>query len=124
VPGLRRSPFVRRPPAPEGLPTALGELSKRELEVLRHVAGGQSNAEIAAELYLSDATVKTHVAHILQKSMNCGGLPITAAVTLPLGRSAAGRAACRGQQQGEHRLGGRAAHRQPAALGVGQRARE
>jgi DNA-binding NarL/FixJ family response regulator len=58
---------VRQPPAPEGVPKSLGDLSKRELEVLRQVAGGLSNAEIAAELYLSEATVKTHVAHILQK---------------------------------------------------------
>ena len=42
-------------------------LTRRELEVLRLVAEGQSNAEIAASLYLSENTVKTHVTHILDK---------------------------------------------------------
>ena len=42
-------------------------LTPRELEVLRLVASGMSNAEIATALTLSDATVKTHVARILTK---------------------------------------------------------
>jgi DNA-binding NarL/FixJ family response regulator len=42
-------------------------LSTREFDVLLQVARGFSNAEIAAELFLSEATVKTHVAHILMK---------------------------------------------------------
>jgi DNA-binding NarL/FixJ family response regulator len=46
---------------------ALTELSPRELEVLQLVARGLSNAEIAAELILGEATVKTHVARILRK---------------------------------------------------------
>ena len=46
---------------------ALDDLSPRELEVLRLIARGNSNGEIAAELVLSEHTVKTHVAHILQK---------------------------------------------------------
>jgi DNA-binding NarL/FixJ family response regulator len=60
--------FVRRPPASvRALPAKLDELTPREAEVLKLVAQGHSNAEIAAELYVSDATVKTHVAHALTK---------------------------------------------------------
>jgi DNA-binding NarL/FixJ family response regulator len=58
--------FCRRP-EPGALPTEAEALSERELGVLRLVARGLSNAEIAARLYLSDATVKSHVARILQK---------------------------------------------------------
>ena len=43
------------------------ELTDRELEVLRAVTRGMSNAEIGEELYLSEATVKTHVTRILAK---------------------------------------------------------
>jgi len=46
---------------------ALGRLSDRETEVLRSIARGSTNAEIAAELFLSESTVKTHVGHLLQK---------------------------------------------------------
>jgi DNA-binding NarL/FixJ family response regulator len=58
--------FARRPPS-NARPAELDALSPRELEVLRLVARGLSNAEIASELYVSDATVKTHVSRILQK---------------------------------------------------------
>jgi DNA-binding NarL/FixJ family response regulator len=59
--------FVRKPPPNLARPPELDSLSDRELEVLRLIGRGQSNAEIAGELFLSTATVKTHVAHLLQK---------------------------------------------------------
>jgi DNA-binding NarL/FixJ family response regulator len=49
------------------VPTSLGQLTPRELEVLRLVARGLSNVEIADELVLSEHTAKTHVASILHK---------------------------------------------------------
>jgi DNA-binding NarL/FixJ family response regulator len=55
-----------RGPAPGAHGSDLG-LSERELEVCRLVAQGLSNREIAAELYVSGATVKTHVAHVLSR---------------------------------------------------------
>ena len=58
--------YARRPPANEQ-PAALAELTPRELEVLRLLARGLSNGEIAHELVLGDATVKTHVARVFQK---------------------------------------------------------
>jgi DNA-binding NarL/FixJ family response regulator len=48
-------------------PPELDELTPRELEVLKLVARGMSNAEIAAELVLSETTIKTHVTHVLTK---------------------------------------------------------
>ena len=59
--------FSRARPVPAGLPEALSELTARELEVLRLLARGLSNAEIAAELVLGDNTIKTHVARVLRK---------------------------------------------------------
>ena len=47
--------------APDGL-------TPREVDVLRHIAAGRSNTEIAAELYVSTATVKTHINHIFAKT--------------------------------------------------------
>jgi DNA-binding NarL/FixJ family response regulator len=58
--------FARRP-APTAKPDEMKDLTPRELEVLRLVARGLSNTEIAKELFVSDATVKTHVARILMK---------------------------------------------------------
>jgi DNA-binding NarL/FixJ family response regulator len=58
--------YTRRPP-PTLHPAPLAELTPRELEVLRLVARGLSNAEIARELIVGDATIKTHVrTHLLQ----------------------------------------------------------
>jgi DNA-binding NarL/FixJ family response regulator len=59
--------FVRLSPEPRAIDERLAQLTPRELEILLLIARGRSNAEIGAELHLSDATVKTHVTHVLQK---------------------------------------------------------
>jgi DNA-binding NarL/FixJ family response regulator len=56
-----------RPAEPPAPPKAFDELTARELEVFRCIARGLSNAEIAAELIVSETTVKTHVARLLMK---------------------------------------------------------
>ncbi len=53
---------------PQSPTPSLEQLTPREIEVLRLMADGLSNGEIAGELVLSEATVKTHVAHILSKT--------------------------------------------------------
>ena len=59
--------FAARPTPRSGRPPELIALTDREVEVLRHIARGLSNDEIAAALYLSKDTVKSHVAHIFAK---------------------------------------------------------
>ena len=54
-------------PAAPALPPVAGELTEREVEVLRLLARAMSNAEIAASLFIGEATVKTHVSNILLK---------------------------------------------------------
>jgi DNA-binding NarL/FixJ family response regulator len=54
-------------PVPCAMPDELGRLSARELTVLRAMATGASNAEIAADLFLSVTTVKSHVRRVLAK---------------------------------------------------------
>ena len=59
--------FVRRPPPGAKSPARLEDLTAREMDVLRLVARGASNSEIGQALFVSEATVKTHVTHILAK---------------------------------------------------------
>jgi DNA-binding NarL/FixJ family response regulator len=59
--------FARRRPPTKASVRVADELTARELEVLRLVASGLSNSEIAHELHLSGTTVKTHVARVLMK---------------------------------------------------------
>ena len=61
--------YVQQPtmPADGVVPAQLRELTERELEVLRALGRGLSNAEIGRELYLAETTVKTHITHILAK---------------------------------------------------------
>jgi len=69
APGITRrliAEFARRAPKAEP-PPGLDELTPRELEVLRLLARGLSNAEIARELWLGEATVKTHLSRVLAK---------------------------------------------------------
>jgi DNA-binding NarL/FixJ family response regulator len=54
---------LQRPAAPK----ELDDLTSREMDVLRLIAEGLSNAEIGEQLFISDTTVKTHVTHVLQK---------------------------------------------------------
>ncbi len=58
---------MRRPPAEAVRRERFGELTERELEVLTLLTRGLANAEIAHELFLSDATVRPQVTHVLSK---------------------------------------------------------
>lgn len=55
-------------PSPEATLPAPDNLTVREVEVLRLIAAGRSNAQIAAELFVSEATVKTHINHLFAKA--------------------------------------------------------
>jgi|SRR3954447_1293171 DNA-binding NarL/FixJ family response regulator len=60
--------FVARPPdVPREPPAAVETLTPREAEIMRLIAQGLSNAEIATQAYVAEPTVKTHVARILMK---------------------------------------------------------
>jgi DNA-binding NarL/FixJ family response regulator len=59
--------FARRPAPAAPSPSRLASLTPRERDILLLVGRGQSNAEIARELVVSEATVKTHVGHLLAK---------------------------------------------------------
>ena len=59
--------FARRPPEASPSPSRLASLTAREQDVLLMLARGRSNAEIATGLFVSEATVKTHVGNLLTK---------------------------------------------------------
>lgn len=59
--------FVRRPPPGQDVPERLGDLTERERDVLRLIAQGRSNNEIAESLYLGEGTIKTHINRIFRK---------------------------------------------------------
>jgi DNA-binding NarL/FixJ family response regulator len=70
APGVTRrviEAFGRLPPKDDSVADRLADLSPREVEVLRLLARGRSNAEIARELVVSEATAKTHVSNVLAK---------------------------------------------------------
>jgi DNA-binding NarL/FixJ family response regulator len=59
--------FARTLPDQRATPGSLSALTEREVEVLRLLAAGLSNAELAGRLYISEATVKSHVSSLLRK---------------------------------------------------------
>jgi DNA-binding NarL/FixJ family response regulator len=59
--------FARSLPDRGAAPASLSNLTEREVEVLRSLANGLSNAELAEHLFVSEATVKTHVSNLLRK---------------------------------------------------------
>ncbi len=70
APGVTRrviDAFVRRPVGPSRQSGLLAQLTPREREVLELISGGLSNLDVARRLYVSEATVKTHVSNVLAK---------------------------------------------------------
>ncbi len=59
--------YVRRPPPGLDPPAPLSDLTDRELTVLRLIAGGSSNSEIAGTLFVSEPTIKTHINRLFRK---------------------------------------------------------
>jgi DNA-binding NarL/FixJ family response regulator len=59
--------FARKPPATTPSPSRLASLTARERDILLLLARGRSNAEIAGDLFVGEATVKTHIGHLLAK---------------------------------------------------------
>jgi DNA-binding NarL/FixJ family response regulator len=59
--------FAHTLPGDVASPPSLAALSERELEILRLLASGLSNAELASQLYLSEPTIKTHLSSIFRK---------------------------------------------------------
>ena len=66
-PAVTRRVIAQFTRAHHQVPAAVGTLTPRELDVLRLITKGYSNAEIGGELFISDTTVKTHVTRLLQK---------------------------------------------------------
>jgi DNA-binding NarL/FixJ family response regulator len=69
-----RAALLRRAPEPSALPASAGTapslpdgLTAREVDVLQGIAAGKTNGEIAAELYISEVTVKSHINHLFAK---------------------------------------------------------
>jgi DNA-binding NarL/FixJ family response regulator len=61
-------PKSRVQPSPQGLESARGELSERELEIIELVATGLTNSEIAGQLMISKRTVDNHVSNVFAKT--------------------------------------------------------
>jgi DNA-binding NarL/FixJ family response regulator len=88
-----RDPPRQLKPTPVGRGPAAGwdVLTRRELEVLHHMAAGESNATIARNLFLSEGTVKSHVMHVLRKPGATNGAQAVSRYLGPADDARAGR---------------------------------